>query len=177
MAVRSFGCGRTASTHPQHWKLRGGGYGPPVERALTIAVVDPAAVRPLRQRLLRPGQAAEELVYPGDALPGARHFAAVLDGSTVGIASVSPEPVPGSPDPGAWRVRGMATMPEHRERGVGAALLDACLEHAAAQGGRLAWCNARTPAAGFYARFGFAAQGGEFELPGIGPHLLMTRAL
>jgi hypothetical protein len=37
------------------------------------------------------------------------------------------------------------------------------------------WCNARTPAAGFYGRAGFATEGEEFELPSIGPHFLMSR--
>jgi GNAT superfamily N-acetyltransferase len=146
---------------------------------LEVAVVTIPAeeVRPLRGRLLRPGQSAEELVYPGDALPGALHLGAWVDGELAGIASVSPEPVPGSSDGDAWRVRGMATVPEVRGRGVGAALLEACLEHARAQGGRVAWCNARTPAVGFYERFGFHVEGEEFELPGIGPHFLMRRAL
>jgi hypothetical protein len=39
------------------------------------------------------------------------------------------------------------------------------------------WCNARTPARGFYERAGFAVEGEEFELPEIGPHVLMTLAL
>jgi ribosomal protein S18 acetylase RimI-like enzyme len=136
-----------------------------------------AEVRPLRARLLRPGQAPEELVYEGDALPGALHLLARTGERAVGIASVSPEAAPGHPGTPGWRVRGMATLPEVRGAGVGEALLRACLEHAAARGGALAWCNARTPAAGFYARFGFEVEGEEFDLPGIGPHLLMTRAL
>jgi predicted GNAT family N-acyltransferase len=39
------------------------------------------------------------------------------------------------------------------------------------------WCNARTPAVGLYAREGFAIEGEEFELPEIGPHVVMTRSL
>jgi GNAT superfamily N-acetyltransferase len=144
---------------------------------VALASVFVADVRPLRARLLRPGQPPGELVYEGDALPGARHLIARDGGREVGIASVSPEPAPGHDGAPAWRVRGMATVPEARGRGVGEALLRACLEHAARQGGALAWCNARTPAKGFYARFGFRVEGEEFELPGIGPHLLMTRAL
>ena len=134
-------------------------------------------MRPLRARLLRPGQSPEQLVYEGDALAGALHLLARADGREVGIASVSPEPAPARPGAGGWRVRGMATVADMRGAGVGAALLEECLRHAAAHGGELAWCNARTPAAGFYARFGFAVEGEEFELPGIGPHVLMTRAL
>jgi hypothetical protein len=35
------------------------------------------------------------------------------------------------------------------------------------------WCNARTPAVGFYEKLGFSTIGEEFELPPIGPHYLM----
>jgi GNAT superfamily N-acetyltransferase len=142
-----------------------------------VVTLTAAEVRPLRRRVLRPHQAEAELVYPGDDAPGTLHAGIRDGGALVGIATISREPMPGCDAPDAWRVRGMATAPEARGRGHGAALLEACLTHAAAQGGRRAWCNARTPAAGFYARHGFAVRGEEFVLPGIGPHLLMWREL
>jgi GNAT superfamily N-acetyltransferase len=142
-----------------------------------IEPVPPETVRPLRHAVLRPTQGPEELVYPGDDLPGALHVAAREDREVVGIATVSPERHPHDPEPGDWRVRGMATTPSARGRGVGAALLDACVDHARARGGSRVWCTARVPAAGFYERAGFAVEGDEFELPDIGPHLLMARRL
>ena len=138
-----------------------------------VEVASAADVRPLRRAVLRPHQRAEELVYPGDDAPGTLH-AIVRDGGRVlGVATVSREPHPREPAPGDWRVRGMATDPAARGTGVGAALLDACLRHVREHGGRRVWCNARTPARGFYARAGFQVEGDEFELPGIGPHELM----
>jgi ribosomal protein S18 acetylase RimI-like enzyme len=68
-------------------------------------------------------------------------------------------------------------VPEARGRGIGTALLHTCLDHAREHGGGRVWCNARTPAIGLYARAGFAVEGEEFELPGIGPHVLMSREL
>ena len=38
-----------------------------------------------------------------------------------------------------------------------------------------AWCNARTSAAGYYEKIGFVIASDEFELPDIGPHVLMVR--
>ncbi|MEO0512429.1 MAG: GNAT family N-acetyltransferase [Planctomycetota bacterium] len=38
------------------------------------------------------------------------------------------------------------------------------------------WCNARVSAAAFYERCGFRAVSGEFEIKGIGPHLVMVRS-
>jgi GNAT superfamily N-acetyltransferase len=147
------------------------------ERAPRIVAVPAAVVRPLRQAVLRPHQEVEDQVYPGDALPGAAHFAALPaegDGAPVGIASISPEPHPHAPRDGDWRIRGMATAPEARGLGLGALLLSACLDHARAHGASRVWCNARSPVRGFYEREGFVVEGDEFALPAIGPHFLMT---
>jgi GNAT superfamily N-acetyltransferase len=146
-----------------------------------VIPVTPADVRPLRSAILRPGQPPEALVYPGDDDPAALH-AAILDpgdGRVVGIASVAPDPHPHGGLPGDWRLRGMATDPAVRGRGYGAALLAACVEHARAHGGRRIWCNARVPARSLYERGGFTIDGGDesFDIPGIGPHLVMSLEL
>jgi predicted GNAT family N-acyltransferase len=133
-------------------------------------------VRPLRQVVLRPGQAPESCVYPGDDLADTVHFGAVDDaGRVVGIASLYREDRAGGPA-GGWRLRGMATDPSVRGAGHGAAVLDASIDHVAAQGGSELWCNARMPAVGFYRRAGFEVVSDEFEVEGIGPHVVMVRA-
>lgn len=149
---------------------------------MIVLRVSPDVVRPLRQRVLRPHQTIADQVYEGDGAPGAAHFAVfaedVAGGQPIGIASITPEPHPVSPAPGDWRIRGMATDPDAgRGVGAGARLLQACLDHARAEGGARVWCNARSPAVGFYARAGFTIEGDEFELPAIGPHFLMSLLL
>lgn len=136
-------------------------------------------VRPLRRRVLRPHQTLAEQVFAGDDAPEAAHFAAFDDaGEVMGIASITPEAKPGGPDGATardFRIRGMATDPERgRGTGAGGAVLLAALDHARAHGATRVWCNARTPARGFYERYGFVAEGEEFELPGIGPHYVMS---
>jgi GNAT superfamily N-acetyltransferase len=133
--------------------------------------------RALRQRVLRPHQRPEELVYPGDDAPDTLHLAVYVNGEQVGVASLYREPMPGESDPRVWRLRGMAVTPALQRGGHGRALLEACIAHAKGRGGTRLWCNARTTAAGFYTRLGFEVQGAEFELPGIGPHYVMWRAL
>jgi predicted GNAT family N-acyltransferase len=56
-------------------------------------------------------------------------------------------------------------------------VLDASVAHVAAQGGGELWCNARVPALGFYLRAGFEVEGDEFEIDGIGPHVVVTRTV
>jgi ribosomal protein S18 acetylase RimI-like enzyme len=76
-------------------------------------------------------------------------------------------------EPGAWRVRGMATVPQARGRGAGSAILAGLIEHAVAGGATRVWCNARVPACSLYERAGFKVVSEVFGLTQIGPHLVM----
>ncbi len=142
-----------------------------------IRVLPAAAVRPLRLSVLRSDGRPEDVVWPGDDDPAARHLGAFAAGKLVGIASIRPAPHPSDPRPDDWQLRGMATRSEVRGQGAGKAVLSACLAHAAGEGGRRLWCNARTSAAGFYERAGFSKVGAEFDVPAIGPHVVMELAL
>jgi GNAT superfamily N-acetyltransferase len=139
--------------------------------------IDLDAVRRLRHQLLRPGRPADELVFPGDDEPDSLHLGAFEEERLVGIATVIREPPPGEGDDRAWRVRGMATLPEVRGRGYGGLLLERCVEHAVNHGGAVLWCNARAGAVGFYRRFGLVTRGDVFDIPDLGDHYLMSRTL
>ncbi|HEX2274250.1 MAG TPA: GNAT family N-acetyltransferase [Acidimicrobiales bacterium] len=142
---------------------------------LTASQVRPVGaedVRPLRHSILRPGRPWEETAFPGDADPETVHLAAFDGDRLVGIASLYREPRPAKAD--GWRLRGMGTAEDARGRGAGRALLAACVAHVAAHGGGELWCNARAPAASFYRAAGFSVLSGEFEIPGIGPHVVMS---
>jgi len=103
------------------------------------------------------------------------HFGAFDGERLVGIVSLYREDRPDGPERG-WRLRGMATETDVRGAGFGTALLAACIEHVAASGGGELWCNARLAALGFYRRAGFEVVGEEFDIPGIGPHVVMARS-
>lgn len=141
--------------------------------AAAVRPVTAVEVRPLRRAVLRPHQEPEDCVYPLDDLPATGHFGAFVEGALVGVASIFQEAREGE-DPGAWRIRGMATLPQVRGDGWGAKLLTACLDHARESGGSHVWCNARSTAAGFYRKQGFREDGPEFDLPGLGPHYVMV---
>jgi GNAT superfamily N-acetyltransferase len=124
-------------------------------------------VRPLRAAVLRPGQPPEAVVWPGDDDPRAGHYVVRRGGRVLAIGSAVPE-APG------WRVRGMATDPAARGRGLGGEILQALVAHARAHGAELIWANARLPAVGLYERAGFRPEGGVFDVEGIGPHQRMV---
>jgi GNAT superfamily N-acetyltransferase len=137
----------------------------------------PAVAIPLIHRVLRPHQQRAEVAKIG-AAPGAVGLAAYLDDTVVGTAIVSPEAFPEDPDrPDAWRLRGMATAPELRGQGIGRRVLDTAVALAASSGGTLMWCNARVTAQDFYERCGFSTVGVEWDEPGLGPHVRMSRAI
>lgn len=137
-----------------------------------IRQVSTDEVRPLRHRVLRPGQPFEETLYPGDE--AAVHLGAFAGDRLVGIASLYREDRPGGPA-GGWRLRGMATDAGVRGAGFGAALLTGCVGTVAGAGGAELWCNARLAAVGFYRRSGFGVVSDEFDVAGIGPHVVMAR--
>lgn len=129
--------------------------------------LDPFRVWPLRRQVLRPHQPPAASEYPADADPLAFHVGVFLDGELVAVGSLFPED--------GWRIRGMATSEAHRRQGLGTAVFEALVEGAAQRGGGRIWCNARTSAAPFYEARGMRADGGVFELPGLGPHRVMMR--
>jgi GNAT superfamily N-acetyltransferase len=130
---------------------------------------------PLRQAVLRPSMTIEELARAGHGGPDVLWCAAYDDaGEVVGTGSVSRGSPPWAPDEPAWRIRAMAVSPDRRGHGIGSAVLAALVDHVRRRGGALAWCNARTPARGLYARAGFRPVGNEFALDDIGPHVTMA---
>ena len=144
---------------------------------VVIRPIEAEASRPIRHEVLRRGLPFGQTALEGDDDPDTFHAGAFVDGELVAVGRVSREPPPGSDDAGAWRLRGMATLEAYRGRGLGRAILDACLEHAAARGGREVWCNARVRARPFYERAGFRAEGEVFDVADIGPHVRMRRGL
>ena len=142
-----------------------------------IEAVPAAVTFPLRQRVLRSHEPIDQLALPGDDDADTCHVAALTaTGEVVGTANVRREPPPWEAGAnGGWRLRGMATSPELRGRGIGARLLDAALAHVASRGGGLVWCFARVPARRFYDRAGFVTRGEPWIEPDLGPHVAMWR--
>lgn len=130
---------------------------------------------PLRHSILRPHQPQHECVYPGDDIAG--HFAFISNDVVVAILSVYPEDEDGAASEKAWRIRGVATSPEHRKKGLASALLKAAEDYVVEHGGAYLWCNARVVALSFYRLHGYQIHGDKFELPGIGDHFRMIKTL
>jgi len=143
--------------------------------ALSVRRVTAAETFPLRQRVLRPHETADELSAP-PAGSEVVHLAAIEDGTVVGTAIVMREAAPWAQfGEVSWRLRGMATAEDKRGQGIGAAVLSAVLECVEARGGGRLWCSARTSARSFYERAGFLSRGEVWDEPKLGPHIMMER--
>jgi GNAT superfamily N-acetyltransferase len=133
--------------------------------------------------VLRPHESEADQALPDDDAPGTVTFAALVGDEVVGSVRVawSPVPavlagaVPSGADEEGWQLRAMATREDVRRQGIGASLVDRVVDHVAAHGGGVLWCNARLGAVALYRRAGFLEAGEVFELPAIGPHVVMGR--
>lgn len=103
-----------------------------------------------------------------DGLDPACIHALVLsrDGEPIGTARLTPD----------GHIGRMAVRESWRGKGVGKALLEAMMRAARKRGFDHVVLNAQTHARGFYARFGFHAEGVEFLDAGI-PHVRMAARL
>ena len=133
---------------------------------LAVSPVPLEQTRALRQAVLRPYLTVDDLA--AHEPPGSVAFGAFEGEDLVAVGLVGPEG-----EPGAWRIRGMATAPRARGRGAGTAVLGALVRHASEQGATGVWCNARVRAIPLYERAGLRVVSDVFEPPDIGPHVRM----
>ena len=128
----------------------------------------------LRHRILRAGLARESAIFPGDDQRTAIHLVATLDDRIVGCVTLHLNEWNGAP---AWQLRGMAIDTPLQRSGLGAALLQAVETAVRPSHVRQLWCNARTPAAGFYEKHGWRIISEPFDIPTAGPHVKMSKRL
>ena len=144
-----------------------------MSEAIEIKEISVEQARPIRQQVLRPHQKASELTYPGDDAPDSFHLGAMRGDEVLAILSMYFASKPDDPND-AWRIRGMASLPDIRGTGYGRMLVEAAREKAWTTQRAPIWCNARESAFGFYEKIGFVVEGGVFEIDGIGPHAVMV---
>ena len=140
---------------------------------LLIKEITSKDTTPIRSEILRPGQDLSTCIYPSDDDPGAFHLGAFLDGNQVAIVSFYKENNPQLSGKDQYRFRGMATLDKYRNKGYAGSLLVYAFEKIKHLDGDQIWCNARMNAIALYKKMGMEVSSEEFDIPGIGPHLLM----
>lgn len=148
---------------------------------MQLRFVRPEQVLDLRAKVLKPFLQPHECVLPGDDDPLGFHLGASLelDGPLIGIATFMMERHPSlfAEYHHHARLRGMASDPSTRRLGVGRRLVLQGIDELERRGADLLWFNARETAFAFYESLGFLYASEMFDLPQIGPHKVMYKAL
>lgn len=144
---------------------------------MIIKSIEPNQTTKIRHQVLRIGQPIETCFYPNDNAPGAFHLGVFVDDKLVAIGSFYAEKQPDLNYSNQCRFRGIATLPKYRNRGYAIALIAFAINKIKPLGVAVIWCNARTSALGLYKKLGFKVVSDEFEIEGIGPHLVMALEL
>ncbi|MDY0781488.1 GNAT family N-acetyltransferase [Tenacibaculum sp. IB213877] len=76
-----------------------------------------------------------------------------------------------------YQLRGMATSPDARNKGLGKQLLEHAVNDLQEKEVNYLWCNAREIAVPFYEKCGFYIIGNSFEVPQIGTHYKMVKKI
>ncbi len=144
---------------------------------IRLSTLDAGQVRPLRHAILRPHAPITRSIYAGDEEASTRHFGAFYGNNLIGVATLLHEANPLFSLKKCWRLRGMAVRPDARRKGVGTALVKACLNHVASLGGGIIWCYARVNALPFYDTLGFQRIEGVIHFQDSGAHVLLYRLI
>ncbi len=125
-------------------------------------------IRSLRYEILRKplGMPATGAIFPGDEDQTTLHILASTKSDLIGCATLM------IGDSTAIQLRGMAVANDWQRKGVGQ-LIVSNAKSIAKEKSKSLWCNARFPAIGFYERLGWKQTGDFFEIPVIGPHIVM----
>ena len=129
---------------------------------IEVVQLAPEQTHAIRRSVLREGDDAATVVFDGDDDPDTFHLGATVDGELVAISSWMSRRYPDLPAHAGSQLRGMASTPAVRGSGIGAQLLRAGLDRAAASGSTVVWARARVRALAFYERHGFETRGVEY---------------
>ena len=131
----------------------------------------------LRNKVLRPGRPVETCHFEGDSEDQTFHLGAFIENKLVSIASFYFRKNDAFETENQFQLRGMATLEEFRKQGLSRELLKVAFPMIKQNFCHLVWCNARVEASGFYEAVGFKAHGEVFEIPDVGPHILMYKEI
>lgn len=144
---------------------------------MQVCLVSASELYSLRNLVLRPGKPLHTTFYDKDHDVSTFHLAISIESKVQCIATFYPEKLEGVYSRKAYRLRGMATHPNFRRKGLGKDLMQSAFSLLLQQQSDLLWCKARLVAIPFYRSLGFQIIGEQFDIEGIGPHYTMYKLL
>ena len=144
---------------------------------MQVCLVSASELYALRNLVLRPGKPLYTTFYDKDHELDTFHLAISIQSKAHCIATFYPEKMEGVYSRKAYRLRGMATHPDFRRKGLGKVLMYYAFGYLLEQQADLLWCKARLVAIPFYRSLGFQIIGEKYDIEGIGPHYTMYKLL
>lgn len=138
---------------------------------MKVQIIETEQTYPLRHLVLRPGRPIETCYFDGDQDFDTVHIGLYEKDEIQCIVSFRKKSHEYFSEDNQYQLRGMATHPEKRGQGLGKLIIEEGLKLFKHD---LIWCNARISARGFYEKFGFKSHGEVFEIPDVGPHIIMS---
>ena len=131
----------------------------------------------IRHQVLRTGKPISTCYFEGDDLSNTYHFGTFLENKTIGCVTLMPKPHHSIDDKNAYQLRGMAILPDYQGQNIGEKLLYKAEEYLKSIKVKTVWCNVRLKAIRFYGKNDFQIISDEFQIPDVGPHVLMFKKL
>lgn len=144
---------------------------------MNVKQIDAKDTYPIRSAVLRPGLPIETCYFDGDNDELTFHLGAYIDDSLASVASFYFNRNEDFEQEYQFQLRGMATLDKYRDQGLSSALLKTAFPLIKSNHVNLLWCNARIEAIGFYEKVGFTTFGEQFNIEGVGPHIVMKKEI
>ncbi|CAM4040461.1 GNAT family N-acetyltransferase [Bacillus paramycoides] len=144
---------------------------------ITVKNIDGSETYVLRQKILRPNQLLADCKYSSDYEVDTFHLGAFLHEELISIASFSKEIYPDLQTGIHYRLRGMATLPNFRNKHAGSSLIHKAEQILQERNANILWCNGRITVADYYKRLGFHEHGEIFEIEPIGLHKVLYKKI
>lgn len=142
--------------------------------AMRVSLITPEQTRQLRHLVLWPHIEKEvDCIIDIDHRDDAFHLGVFLDNEIIAVGSLFQMNSPKLQHEEQYRLRAMATHPEHRGTGSGRLLIEKAIRLLKEKNQDVLWCDARIKAVGFYQSLGFSVVDEVYDVPGIGPHKFM----
>ncbi|RRO12504.1 GNAT family N-acetyltransferase [Flavobacteriaceae bacterium 14752] len=144
---------------------------------LDFKFVDAKSILKIRHQVLRKGRPLSTCHFNGDNLSDTFHFAAYINDEVVGCVSLMLKSNSKIQDKQSYQLRGMAVLEKYQGQKIGQQLLHHAEKHLISKNIKLVWCNVRIKAIPFYRKNQYQQLGDDFNIPEVGPHVLMFKSL
>ena len=143
---------------------------------IEIKEIPAEATYGIRKSILRKGMTLSHKMA-GDHSNDSLHLGLYVDGKLQCVGSFMNSRSDLFEEKYQFQLRGMASEADAQGKGFGKLLLNKAEQILKNRKVKMIWCNARVTAIHFYTKLGYQIEGGEFEVPQVGTHMVLYKSL